>query len=76
MSYPTNADRAFWALQACREFGKQTRQNPEHELDDIIGDLIANLLHLCDWKGIDGELMIDHGRMHHTAEVAEEQEDT
>lgn len=72
MSGPSNADRAYWALMACREFGKHTGQDTEDELDAIIGDLFANLFHLCDQEGINPADMIDNGRLHWQAEVAEE----
>ena len=72
MRNPSNSDRAYWALMACREFGKHTGQDTEGELEDIIGDLLANLMHLCDQEEIEFDDMVEDGRMHHTAEYAEE----
>ena len=43
----TNEDRAGWAEVACEAFAEITGQDMENDLPEIIGDLIANLLHLA-----------------------------
>jgi len=39
-----NADRAKWALAAVQEFQRQTGSDN----DTAVGDLIADLIHMCD----------------------------
>lgn len=39
-----NADRARWALAALQEFQRRTGS----ENDTAVGDLLADLMHLCD----------------------------
>lgn len=72
---PTNHDRAVWALEACKTFGKLTGQNYGEELDDIIGDLMANLLHLANENDIDPMGRVAAALEHFTCEVAEEKEE-
>jgi|688.fasta_scaffold109655_6 hypothetical protein len=70
----TNEDRAAWAEVACEAFADITGQVMEDELPEIIGDLIANLLHLANQKGMCPEGRLENGRMHYEAEVAEEED--
>ena len=60
----TNEDRSDWAAQACMEFASITGQSLEDELPDIIGDLIANLLHLADSSGLCAETFWLRGKDH------------
>ena len=69
----TNEDRAAWAEAACEAFAEITGQEMESELPEIIGDLIANLLHLANQKGMRAEDRLENGRMHYDAEIAEEE---
>jgi hypothetical protein len=69
---PTNAERAAWALEACETFADATGLSVEDELPTVIGDLIANLLHLADQGGMCAESMLGTARMHFEAELEEE----
>jgi hypothetical protein len=69
----TNEDRAGWAEVACEAFAEITGQDIESDLPEIIGDLIANLLHLADQQGMCVEDRLENGRMHYTAEIEEEE---
>jgi hypothetical protein len=70
----TNEDRAAWAEDACATFAEITGQDMENDLQEIIGDLIANLLHLANQQGMCAEDRLENGLMHYTAEIAEEEE--
>lgn len=70
----TNEDRADWAAVACEAFADITGQNMEEDLPAIIGDLIANLLHLANQQGMCAADRLENGRMHYDAEIAEEEE--
>jgi len=70
----TNEDRAGWAEVACEAFAEITGQDMENDLPEIIGDLIANLLHLANQHGMCAEGRLENGRMHYTAEIEEEDE--
>ena len=70
----TNEDRAGWAEVACEAFAAITGQDMENDLPYIIGDLIANLLHLANQQGMCAEERLENGRMHYTAEIEEEEE--
>ena len=76
MRSPSNHDRALWALEACKTFGNLTGQNYAEDLSDIIGDLIANLLHLANENDLDPMGRLAAGMEHFTEEVAEEKEES
>jgi hypothetical protein len=44
----------------------------DDELPTVIGDLIANLLHLADQEGLCAESILGTARMHFEAELEEE----
>jgi hypothetical protein len=69
---PTNADRAAWAWEACETFADATGLGVADELPTVIGDLIANLLHLADREGLCAESILGTARMHFEAELEEE----
>jgi NTP pyrophosphatase (non-canonical NTP hydrolase) len=71
----TNEDRAAWAEVACEAFAEITGQDMEDDLQEIIGDLIANLLHLANQQGMCAEERLENGRMHYEAEIAEEEDE-
>lgn len=75
MNSPSNHDRAVWALEACKAFGKTTGQNYAYDLQEIIGDLIANLLHLAVAEDIDPMGRLAAALDHFTEEVLEENEE-
>jgi hypothetical protein len=53
-------------------FAETTGLDPDEELDSAMGDLLANLMHLCAKKGLDFNDLLDTGRMHFDAEVSDE----
>ncbi|WP_429236569.1 hypothetical protein [Aeromonas salmonicida] len=62
---PTNKDRAAWAETALEAFagqvrhdGKQLRDLPPGDREDMIGDLICDLLHYADQQGFDAGLVL------------------
>lgn len=69
---PTNAERAAWAWDACDTFADATGLSVDDELPSVIGDLIANLLHLAEQEGLCAESILGTSRMHFEAELEEE----
>jgi hypothetical protein len=69
---PTNEDRAAWAWEACETFADATGLRVADELPTVIGDLIANLMHLADQEGLCAESILGTARMHFEAELEEE----
>ena len=66
----TNDERASNALHAvCAFWGDQG----EEELQTKIGDLLANLRHLCDREGLSYDEADRCGRSHHACELLEEE---
>jgi hypothetical protein len=63
-SDPTNEDRAAWAQQALAAFGQVTGQRDAEYLtepdmiEEITGDLIADLLHLVAQAGLEPEQIL------------------
>lgn len=70
----TNEDRAVWAAAACDTFAELTGQNMESELPAIVCDLLANLLHLADLRGMYVDDLLRVAKMHFYAEIEEESE--
>jgi hypothetical protein len=70
----TNEDRAGWAEVACEAFAEITGQDLENDLPEIIGDLIANLMHLASQNGMSVKDRLENARMHYDAEIEEEEE--
>ncbi len=73
---PTNADRAEWADDALQGFADATGID---EIDDqrqfvAAQDLMANIMHLFDSRGLDFEAALSGARMHYEDELAEESE--
>lgn len=68
----TNEDRSDWAAQACDAFASITGQSMDHDLPEIVGDLIANLLHLADSRGLCAETLWLRGKDHFDCETGEE----
>jgi len=71
---PTNEERAALAKEACETFADATGLDVAEELPTVIGDLIANLMHLADQSGLCPESLIDNAQMHYEAETGEEEE--
>jgi hypothetical protein len=68
---PNNTTRAGWALEAINAFRRETRTDD----CDALGDLLANLMHLCDAKrgqeGWDFDAMLERARSHYREEFEE-----
>lgn len=64
-----NLRRARWALAAVAAMGLETRQDPEVELEEMVGDLLGNLQHLCARKGIDFNEALAVGTRHFELEA-------
>lgn len=60
----TNRQRADDAAEVCSLYGTLTHVNPKSELESLIGDLIADLLHLAKRRKIDPERVLRMGQMH------------
>ena len=74
-SNPDKAMRAAWASAAVETFRAVCRGSPLDDRDgmqEAIGDLLADILHLARQEGLDPEAMINTGRMHFEAEESEE----
>jgi hypothetical protein len=71
---PTNEERADRGREACETFAESVRMDMANDLPTIIGDLIANLLHLADQEGLCAESVLRTATMHFEAETGEEQE--
>ena len=67
MSGPTNNERALWAQNAVDTFRNEVMQGEDNET--TIGDLLCNLMHLCDACGIDFDARLESGRNHYDAET-------
>jgi hypothetical protein len=63
-----NVDRASWAEAACEAFANQTGQRWHVEPEDVMGDMLADLMHLCMQKGLDFAKLLERGREHFKAE--------
>lgn len=63
-----NTARAQFAALALKAFSDRVSPLGE-ELPTLIGDLIADLMHLCDAAGIDFTDRVRNGRMHYDAEI-------
>jgi hypothetical protein len=81
MSDVTNADRAGWARTALDAYVDETRSpcasayelTPENKdnNEEVIGDFLCDLRHLCDALGLDWESLNDSGAMHYRDEAEE-----
>lgn len=65
-----NDDRARWAGRAIEAF----RQETGCDLEDALGDLLADLMHWSDRNASDFESALDRARVHYAAETSACQE--
>lgn len=81
----TNEQRAAAGLAAVQTFAAWSGQaslaedlgeepGAQDAVMEVVGDLLANLLHLAAWHGIEADRLIEQGRYHFDAEVEEEAE--
>ena len=82
MSERDNSDRARSAMLAVDAYGADTRyvaeeqhvhpddwkRGREHH-EELLGDLLGDLRHLCDRLGLDFDKLNDRGEYHHHAET-------
>lgn len=68
-----NRHRANWARAAVDAYASKKSYWGGEEEELIISDLVADILHLCDQRGIDRELMLERATGHHAEEVREEE---
>ena len=62
-----NDDRAEWAAAALRHFRCITSTDD----GDVIGDLLADLMHWCDRNGVEFDTALSRARRHYEAETGE-----
>lgn len=58
MEEPSNVDRAEWARNALMSFAEETglvRSGDAKDLSLVLGDFLADLMHLCNQENIDLE---------------------
>lgn len=73
MSESTNEERAQWADNAIQLFARETGLDGAGEEDETkLKDLLADIRHWCDQKGLDYEQINDHSFGVHAEELAEE----
>jgi len=66
---PSNNDRAAWAMAAVRFFAEQTGMDMAGEdLPTILGDLFADLMHLCQANQIDFKAVLSAANIHFSEE--------
>ena len=70
----TNEGRADLALDACEDYAESTGQSMEDEIDNVITDLMADLLHLAHRNGLCTDTLLRRATMHYEGEIAEEEE--
>lgn len=84
---PDNADRASFARTGVEAYARCTRSgdstvtvddpadpDSRENAEEVIGDLLGDLRHLCQAWGIDFDEVSERGRGHFEYEVAEEAE--
>jgi hypothetical protein len=65
-----NGERATWGHNAVRTFQKDTGLGDEDGLDTAIGDLLGDLMHLCDRESLDFNEMVEKGRHYYEGETS------
>jgi hypothetical protein len=75
---PTNEDRAHWALEAAQTYAGLTRSDGHRVseagtdyAEEVIGDLLCDLRHLCKRLGVDYELLDNRADINFSAEEEE-----
>lgn len=65
-----NEDRADSAKTALHAFMKESGQGPgDYDETSVHGDLLCNMMHLCDREGHDFAALLDRGRNHYQCET-------
>ncbi|MDQ6616060.1 MAG: hypothetical protein M3083_15325 [Actinomycetota bacterium] len=68
---PTNRDRSAWANMAVEAFAAATNTTAE-DLDTKVGDLLADLHHLCKTNGVSFARCLERADAHYRAEIDDE----
>ncbi len=68
MKEPTTHMRAQWANSAISHCVKEGTLDPDGEMDTLIVDLIANLLHLAEERKMDVDGILESARNHWAVE--------
>lgn len=72
----TNKDRAGWAQVAADAFASETRMDKANEdMETVLTDLLCDIMHLCNQKGIDFKQVLDSGQAHFETDLVEEADD-
>lgn len=69
----TVEDRVRYARNAVASYARD-HDSAEEPLETNIGDLLADLFHLCDAANLDFARLEARARMHHQTEVVEQRE--
>lgn len=69
----TNLERAVYGQMICNEYGSMVGMTLSDDGVSLLGDLIADLLHLAVRMNIDPDEVIRLGQMHFTAEQQEDE---
>lgn len=65
-----NNRRAGWALIGFNAYSEHVHKDSGEDLATGLGDLLGDLLHLCDLLGLDFSELEDRARGHYLAELA------
>jgi hypothetical protein len=68
----TNLERATHAQAACDEYGSLVGMTLVEDRESLLGDLLADMLHLAVRLNIDPDRVVRLGQMHFTEEQEEE----
>lgn len=66
-----NADRAERARRIVKAYGQEVGQ-PDEDLETNLGDLLADLMHLCEVDQVDFEECLDRGELNFDEEMDDE----
>lgn len=69
------AELAGVALQAFAFVAGQSEDLAKHDPDTVLGDLLADLHHWADRRGVDWETAVSRGEGHYDAELVEQPPD-
>lgn len=69
----TNLERATVAQAICDEYGSMVGMTLREDRESLLGDLLADLLHLAVRLNIDPDRVVRLGQMHFTEEQEEDE---
>ncbi len=65
-----NGERAGWAHEAVKTFQKETGLSDVDGLDTAVGDLLGDLMHLCDRESLDFSELLEKGQHYYESETS------